>query len=88
MNIMDKETVLRVSKAVHITGNVEQNDVIEVLTEFIKDNGKNEKETNEMLTKIIRTGITLFCLPVALEYYEKKFNIVKVIKNNRIINVF
>lgn len=88
MNIMDKETVLRVSKAVHITGNIDQKDAIEILVGFVADNGKNAEEAYNMVSKIAQNGLFSFCLPTALEHYEKEFNIVKVIKDNKIINIF
>lgn len=81
---MDRETILRILRK-HSFGvqTMDMGNIIEVVTSFIIDKGKTEKEARDFVSSVlshpIECGTLLIeCYNIAMQYYEREFSICKL----------
>lgn len=83
---MDREKLVSI-----LNGKHDLTSYIELLIDYcVEEHKKPIKETKTFINIISQTPFFSNCLNIAIEYYEKKFNIVKVIdtKTNNIILIY
>lgn len=63
---------------------------IELLTDYCIEHNKPIEETKTFISVIAQTPFFSNCLKIAVEYYSKKFNIIRVIdlKTNNTILIY
>jgi hypothetical protein len=86
MNIMDRETILKHSKAIRLEHKVLQ-DFTDVIVEFCTIKGHSE-HINVIIQLLQQPMIGEQIIDKVLEYFEKEFKIIKLEKVNTIDNVF
>ena len=75
---MDKEQVIQLIRK-NVSNNFTSYDASEILTNYCIEKGKLVRETNIFISFLLQNPpLLLECLKIALEYFEKKFNITKV----------
>ena len=86
MNIMDREKLLAI-----LNRKADISSYIELLVDYcVEEHKKPIEDTKIFIDIITKTHFFSDCLNTAIEYYEKKFNIVKVIdtKTNNTILIY
>lgn len=83
---MDREYFLEALKTIE----KEYNNTISVklIKEYCMENGMNEIAALELSRNLFHTIFLKKCLIKVLEFYKKKFHIVEVIKDNKIISIY
>lgn len=82
---MDREKLLEILKEENI------NSYIELLVSYcVEEHNKPIEETKTFISVIAQTPFFSNCLKVAIDYYSKKFNIIRVIdlKTNNTILIY
>ena len=74
---MDRNEVVRISRLVAF-GGLTINDATKLLTEYCLEHNKPKDMTELFVTTVIMYGIVQNYIPIALEYYEKKYTINKL----------
>ena len=87
MNIMDRETILKHSKAIRLDHTLLP-EFVDLLKEYCTIKGKGDKaEDATILLQIpmINTQV----IECVLEYFEAEYNIIKIIdNNNNLLNIY
>jgi hypothetical protein len=79
---MDKETIIRVSNRLIGNSNITQSDV-DILIEYCLEHGKPINKVIKFIHIVSITPNGLYnCLLDALNYYQKKFEITEISKEN------
>lgn len=85
---MDRDKVLRICTQVY-TGTTNITDAISIITEYCIENGKSPQDVTKLTSILLNIPPYIHrYLEVALEYYEKKFAICKLIKEDKILLIF
>ena len=79
---MDRETIIRILKD-NSFGTLNMDDVIKVVTSFIIDSGRTEKQAHDFVHSVLSHPMELGdmiiqCYNTALQHYERKFTICKL----------
>ena len=81
---MDRETILGILRKYSFgVQAMDMEDIIKVVTSFIIDKGKTEKEAHTFISAVLSHPLecgTLImeCYSIAMQYYERKFSICKL----------
>lgn len=86
MNIMDRETILKHSKAIRLEHKV-LSDFTDVIAEFCAIKGHSE-HISVIIQLLQQPMIGEQIINAILEYFEREFKIIKLEKVNTIDNVF
>lgn len=95
---MDREKLIPLLNR-YYNGQITTNDIYNILYDYCIEQGKDEYNTKQFLNIIINSAVNeIPILSIAVEYYEHKFSVCKVIKernlyeanisNNKILLVY
>ena len=82
---MDREFIVEVSRR---SSNPKDSDVIEVLKNYCLEHGKNEVDTMQFISVLLSSVMWYSAFLYALNYYESKYHIIKLINNNQILKIY
>ena len=88
--MITRDNIVSILNTIRIQGGLNNNDEINILTEYCLERGKSDKDVQTFIQGIItfppqlRQGY----IQDVLNWYSKKYNIVKIIYNNQLINVY
>ena len=91
MNIMDKKEIVSLSKAINLNLGVTRELIIKCIIDYCLEKGKKQEDVDkliQLLTSPLGDIVINNCITYALEYYERKYNIVKVIKEDKVLAIF
>lgn len=87
---MDREFILKASQDYYINKNIKS----DIISDILKDyccvvHTKDEDSTETFIQILLANFIILHTMfEYALEYYENKFNIIKIKQENKIIKIY
>ncbi len=84
---MDREYIKEVSIKYYIKGNLSSKDVSKILKDYCCNIHNKDEESTETFIQIILANFPVMSdiFTYALNYYENKFNIIKITKDNKIL---
>lgn len=84
---MNRDKIVEISKSILIDNKVTIEDAFFILSNFIEEHN-NSSNTKQIVEFIMTSIFKDTCLLIALEHFIRKFEIIKVIKNNKIISIY
>lgn len=88
--MITRDNIVSILNTIRIQRGLNNNDEINILTEYCLERGKSDKDVQTFIQGIVmfppqlRQGY----IQDALNWYSKKYNIIKIIYNNQLINVY
>lgn len=75
---MDRAEIIRISKLASF-GGLNESDISVLLMSYCLEHNKSEYETALFVTTVLSNlDIFGYCINIALDYYERKFNVCKL----------
>ena len=89
--MITREEFLDFDSKVYFNNKVDLDKVIILITDYCTIKGKDNEWIDKFIQGLMNVGQLLIsqAIPVLQEYYEKKFEIIKIIdlKNNRVVKI-
>jgi hypothetical protein len=87
---MDREFILKASQDYYINNNIKSDIITDILKDYCCVEHNKDKDSTEILIQILLSNFPIFhtMFEYALEYYENKFNIIKIKQENKIIKIY
>lgn len=87
---MDREFVLKASQDYYINNNIKNSIITDILKEYCCVEYNKDKNNTEIFIQMVLSNFPIFykTFEYALNYYENKFNIIKIEQENKIIKIY
>lgn len=82
---MDREFIVEVSRR---RNNPKHEDVVEILKNYCLEHKKDEADTMQFISVLLSSVVWYSAFSYALDYYENKYHIIKLINNNQILKIY
>lgn len=86
---MDREFIKKISINYYIKKNLSSDDITILMKEYCCKVHNKDEDSTEILIQIMLSNFPVMhgIFDTVLEYYEKQFNIIKIIDDNKIITI-
>ena len=87
---MDREFILKASQDYYINRNIKSDTIADILKDYCCVVHTKDEDSTEIFIQILLANFIAFhtMFEYALEYYENKFNIIKIKQENKIIKIY